>query len=96
MTMTNAEMLDNLLAQLETLLHDRGEGIWIGGVVATRSCLRSDNPNAFDDACRAYRNMSIGAGSFSDYYLHHENIETRLSLNRPLDALRADIETLVW
>jgi len=93
--MTNVEMLDNLLARLETLLRNRGEDNWIGGVVAARSCLRSDNANAFDDACRAYRNMSLGAGSFSDYYLHHKNIETRLSLNRPLDALRADIETLV-
>ncbi|MES2902394.1 MAG: hypothetical protein V4723_21885 [Pseudomonadota bacterium] len=94
--MTTPEMFDDLLEQMETLLRNNGEHNWIRGVVAARNCLRAEDPKAFDEARRVIRDMSSGAGSFSDYYVHHEDFEIRQSLNRPLDELKAAIWKLAY
>jgi hypothetical protein len=93
--MNKSKKLDDLLMQLESLLQKSGDRNWICGVAAARNCLLDDE-GGFDAAARSYRSMNAGMGSFSDFYLHHDDFETRVRLNHPLDALRDEISKLIY
>jgi hypothetical protein len=93
--MNKSEKLGDLLMQLECLLRESGDKNWIRGVVAVRDCLLSEK-GGFDAAARTFRSMNSGMGSFSDFYFHHDDFETRARVNRPLDALRDEISKLVY
>jgi len=93
--MNKSKKLDDLLIQLESLLRKSGDRNWIRGVAAARNCLLSEE-GGFDAAARTYRSMNAGMGRFNDFYLHHDNFETRVRLNQPLDELRNEISKLVY
>lgn len=93
--MNKSKKLDDLLMQLESLLQKSGDRNWIRGVAAARNCLL-DEEGGFDAAARSYRSMNVGMGSFSDFYLHHVDFETRVGLNHPLDTLRDEISKLIY
>lgn len=93
--MNKSKKLGDLLMKLESLLRDSGDRNWIRGVVAARNCLLNEE-GGFDVAACAYRSMKAGMGSFNDFYLHHDDFETRVRLNHPLDALRNEISKLVY
>jgi hypothetical protein len=93
--MDKYKQLHDLLIQLESLLQKHGDTNWVRGIAAARTCLLDEN-GGFEAAARSYRSMNAGMGSFSDFYLHHDDFETRVRLNRPLDALRGGISRLVY
>lgn len=86
--MTTSE-LDRLLVELEALLTQHGDRNWVRGVVAAREAL--SGPGGIGEAKSIYRSMCQGNGSFSDYYIHHDDFDTRVALNQPLDSLRSSL-----
>jgi hypothetical protein len=79
-----------LLAELESLLRARGERNWIRGVTAAKQAAEA---GSLADARSIYTSMTGGNGSFSDYYIHDDDFDTRVRLNEPLDRLRERIWT---
>jgi hypothetical protein len=75
--------LERLLVELEVLLTQHGEQNWVRGVVNARNAL--SGPGGVDETKSIYRSMCQENGSLSDYYIHHDDFETRAALNTSLD-----------
>ena len=81
------------LLELEAYLQAQGDRNWIRGIAAARQSLESGNAA---DAKSIYKTMCAGNGSFSDYNIYHDDPDTRVRLNAPLERLRSQIwEVLV-
>lgn len=78
-----------LASELERLLLAHGERNWVRGLRSIRESL--ERPDGAEEAASMYRAMYAGYGSFSDFYLHSEDVGERRRLNDPLDRLRSEL-----
>jgi hypothetical protein len=74
-----------LVTELHSLLLSHGERNWIRGV-SNVGALLQDNDLA--GAASSYKAMVAGNGSFSDFYIHADELDARRRLNEALDRLR--------
>jgi hypothetical protein len=81
-----------LALELEKLLEQLGERNHLRGVTAVRQSLESGEVAS---AKSLYRSLCGGNGTFSDYNIWHENVDTRRTLNAPLDRLRSRLSTVL-
>ncbi|MEZ5642218.1 MAG: hypothetical protein R3E70_09210 [Burkholderiaceae bacterium] len=87
-TQTKSEVALRLVTELHSLLCAHGERNWIRGVSHVGALLQD---NDLASAASAYKGMLGGNGSFSDFYIHADQIDERRRLNEPLDRLRDQI-----
>lgn len=84
----NPENALRLVSELHDLLLAHGERNWIRGVSNVGALLQA---NDLASAASSYKTMVGGNGSFSDFYIHADEVEARQRLNEPLDRLRAEL-----
>lgn len=93
--------VEALLRKIAEILAEEGEGNWTNGInslIGRISVPAASEDHARDlllDIFRAYRDMSSGYGSFSDYYLHRSNQADLIRVNDEFDALRAELWRLL-
>jgi hypothetical protein len=84
-TQTKSKIALHLVTELHSLLLAHGECNWVRGVSHVGALLEA---NDLASAASAYKGMVGGNGSFSDFYIHSDDFDTRRRLNEPLDRLR--------
>ena len=74
-----------LLSDLRALLLAHGGRNWVRGVNEVGALLQAGDTAG---AANSYKSMLAGSGSFSDFYIHADELDERRRLNAPLDQLR--------
>jgi hypothetical protein len=74
-----------LVTELRGVLLAHGEHNWIRGLSHVGALLQD---NELASAASSYKAMVTGNGSFSDLYIHADDVDARRRLNEPLDRLR--------
>jgi len=97
-----AKQLLNEFLKLKFILIKEREDNWIRGVLAIIEKLElslnnhcTESVDYCKDACNTWKAMYKGNGSFSDYYIWHDDFEQRVKLNKPLDSIRENIWNII-
>lgn len=95
------KMLTEFL-KLKFILLKEGDSNWLRGILAIIEKLElslnnneSQSVDYLRDACDTWKTMYKGNGSFSDYYIWHDDFEQRVKLNKPLDSIRENIWSII-
>jgi hypothetical protein len=81
-----------LITELEAFLRAKGDRNWIRGCHRSEAGARGRQRGRCESI---YKAMSCAKGGFSDYNIYHEDFDTRLELNAPLDRLRERLWALL-
>lgn len=91
-----------LFNELKKIMIRENENNWIRGINLIIEALTPPDyggKGSSDEAVRyvetTYRNMISGNGSFSDFFIWHDDFDDREKANKELDRVRADIWTLI-
>ncbi|WP_419964196.1 hypothetical protein [Pantoea vagans] len=97
-----AKKLLNEFLKLKLILIKERENNWIRGVLAIIEKLElalsnhcNESVDYCKDACDTWKAMYKGNGSFSDYYIWHDDFEQRVKLNKPLDSIKENIWKII-
>jgi hypothetical protein len=85
MASNDIDEVRNILVRIHQILEKEEEKNWIRGIEGLINTL--DETKDIENTRASYKNMTRGAGSFSDYYIHRDDFDERVAANKELDEL---------